>query len=95
MDLRSRIPNISFGLHITISKPLFVTSNIAEFHVNLCFRFIVFCAFLSNILTIANPEISSTNGASIFINFCSFGFKIVCYFAKKGINLFKKLKHDS
>ena len=51
--------------------------------------------FLSNILTITNPEISSTNGTSIFISFCSFGFKTICSFARKGINLFKKLEHDS
>ena len=62
MELKSKIPNISFGLSITVSKPLFVTSNITKFHVNLSFSIIVFCAFLSNILTITNPEISSTNG---------------------------------
>ena len=83
------------GSNITISKPPFVTSNIANFHVNLSFNIIVFCTFLSNILTIANPEISPTNGASIFINFCSFGFSTIFSFAKKGIDLFKKLKHDS
>ena len=37
---------------------------------------IVHCVRLSNIFTIAIPEISSINGASILINFCSFGFKI-------------------
>ena len=86
MDLRSRIPNISFGSNITISNPLFVTSNITKFHVNLSFNIIVFCAFLSNILTIANPEISSTNGASIFINFCSFGFSTVLLQRKVSIH---------
>ena len=74
----------SFGSNFTVSLQLFVTSNIAKFHVNLSISISVFCTFLSNILTITNPEISSTNGASIFINFCSF--------AKNGINLFKKLK---
>ena len=43
----------------------------------------------------ANPEISSTNGASIFINFSSFDFRTVFSLGKKGINLFKKLKCDS
>ena len=43
----------------------------------------------------ANPEISSTNGASIFINFCSFSFKTIYFLGKKGINLFKRLKHDT
>ena len=89
MDLRSRIPNMSFRLNITISKPLFITSSIAKFHANLSFSIIVFCAFLSNILAIANPEIDSTNDASIFINFCSFSFSTICSFAKKGIDLFK------
>ena len=69
-------------------------SNI-KFHVNLSFSIIVFCAFLSNILTVANPEILPTNGASIIINICSFCFKTICSFAKIGINIFKKLKHYS
>ena len=43
----------------------------------------------------ASSEISSTNIASTFINFCSFGFNIICSFGKNGINLFKKLKLDS
>ena len=73
---------------------LFVTSNTAKFHVNLSFSIIVFCTFLSNILAITNLEISSTNGAPIFINICSFGYSTICSFARKGIDLFKKLKHD-
>ena len=51
---------MSFGLNVTTSKPVFVTSNIAKFWVNLSFSIIVFCAFLSNTLNIAKPEISST-----------------------------------
>ena len=35
------------------------------------------------------------NGASILINFCSFGFRIICSLGKNGIDLFKKLKVDS
>ena len=58
-----------------VSKELLVTSNVAKFDTNLSFNIIVFSAFLSNILTIANPEISSTKGASIFISLCSSGFK--------------------
>ena len=46
-------------------------------------------------MTIANPEVSSMKGASIFINFCYFGFKTICSLEKKGIDLFRKLKHDS
>ena len=34
-------------------------------------------------------------GASIFINCCSFGFKIICSLGKNAINQFRKLKHDS
>ena len=95
MDLRSRIPIISFGSNITVSKPLFVTFSIAKSHVNFGLNIIVFHAFLSNTLIIANPKISSTGGTSTFINFCSFGFKTICSFGKNGISLFKKLKHDS
>ena len=61
----------------------------------LSFNIIVFCAFHLNILMMANCEFSSINGASIFINFCSFGFKTICSLGKKSIDLFKKLKHDS
>ena len=57
MDPRSRIPIISFGSNITVSKPLFVTLDIAKFHENFSFNIIVFCAFISNTLIIANPEI--------------------------------------
>ena len=95
MDVRSKMPNRSLGLNASLSTPLFITSNIAKFHVNLSFSIIVFCAFLSYILTIVNPEISSTYGASIFINFYSFCFDTICSFTRKGINLFRKLEHDS
>ena len=43
----------------------------------------------------ANPEVSSMNGASTFINICSFAFKTICSLGKNGIDMFKKLKHDS
>ena len=92
MDLRSRMPDMFFRLNTTVFKPLFATSNMTKFHVNLNVSIIVFCTLLSHILTI---NISSTNGTSIFINFHSFGFNIICSFAKRGIDLFKKLKHDS
>ena len=35
------------------------------------------------------------NGASTFINFHSFGSKTICSLGKNGIDVFKKLKHDS
>ena len=68
-------PNVSFGSNITVSKELFVTSKVVKFHTNLSFSIIVFCAFLSNILTIVNPEILSMKDAPIFSNICSFGSK--------------------
>ena len=43
----------------------------------------------------ANPEISSINGASTFISLCSFGFNIMHSFGMNGTDLFKKLKQDS
>ena len=42
----------------------------------------------------ANPDILSMNGVSIFINFCSLGFNTMCSFGKNGIDLFKKLKQQ-
>ena len=43
----------------------------------------------------ANPDISSINGASTFINFCSLGLNTMCSYGKNGIGLFKKLKQHS
>ena len=43
----------------------------------------------------ANPVISSINGAVIFNNFCSLGFNTIHSFGKNGIYLFKKLKQQS
>ena len=51
--------------------------------------------FLSSTLIIANPDISSMNGASTFINLCSFGFNTMHSFGKIGKDLFKKLKQQS
>ena len=50
---------------------------------------------LSNIFTIANPDISSTNEALTFINFCSLGFKIILCSGSIGTDLFKNLKQQS
>ena len=95
MDLESDIPCISFISKITVSNPLLVISRIAKFCVNYNFNIIVFCVFLSSTLIMADPEISFTNGASIFTNFCSFGFNIICSLGKNGMDMFKKLKLDS
>ena len=78
-----------------VSKPLLVICNIVEFHMNFNLSIIVLCVFLSSTLIIANPDISSINGASTFINFCPFGFITMCSFGKIGIDLFKKLKQQS
>ena len=43
----------------------------------------------------ANPNISSMNGASTFINFCSLDFNMMCSLGKNGIDLLKKLKQQS
>ena len=52
------------------------------------------CSYLVTLI-IANPHISSINGASTFINFCSSGFNTICSFEKIGKDLFKKLKEQS
>ena len=70
-------------------------SSVAKFHANFSFSIIVFCKFLSNILIMANPDMSSINDASTFINLYSLGFNTVCSFGKNGIYLFKKLKQQS
>ena len=73
---------------------IFVTSSIAILHVICNLSIIVFYAFLSNILIIDNPDISSSNGVSTFSNFWFFGFKTICPLGKKGSDLFRKVKHD-
>ena len=74
-DLRSNIHITSFGCNVTISELLFIISSITKFCVN--FNTIVLSISLSTIFTIAKPEISSINRASILTNFCSFGFRII------------------
>ena len=70
-------------------------SNIALLQINFNFNIIgIFCP-LSILLTIAIPEISSTNGVSIGINFFSPAFTITCSLGNMGMDLLKNLKHDS
>ena len=78
-----------------VSVSLFTIFNTAVFHVNFSFINNVLWVPLSNILTIANPEILSVNGAFTFINFCSLGFKITRSSGKMGKDLFKNLKKQS
>ena len=70
-------------------------SNDAQFFTNFSFNTTVHCSLLSNIFTMARPEISSTNSASIFMKFLSFGFNTTCSFEKNGIDLFRNLKDES
>ena len=63
-----------------VSQPLLVVSNIAEFHMNSSLSIIVLCVVLSSTFIIANPDISSLNGASTFISFGSFGFCTIQFF---------------
>ena len=89
------IPIISSGLNIIVSITLFVWSSMALLCVNFSFNKRVLWVPLSNILTMANPEISSINGAFTFINFCSLGFKIVQFSGNMGTDLFQNLKQQS
>ena len=59
------------------------------------FIIIVLCMILSSILTIVSPDILSINGASTFINFCTYGLNTMCSLGKKCRDLFKKLKQQS
>ena len=86
------IPNTFFGSNIIVSKPLLVISSAAKFHVSFNFNIIMLCVVLSSILKIACPDISSINGTSTFINFCSLGFNTIHSLGKIGSDLLKKLK---
>ena len=59
------------------------------------FNIIIVWVDLSNSFIMAKPEISSKNGAPIFISLCSFGFNTVSSSGNTGIDLFKKLKQHS
>ena len=78
-----------------VSKPLFVMSNVAKFHMNFNLSILVLYLFLSSTLIIANHEISSMNHASTFINLHSFGFNTIHSFGKMGMDLLKKSKQQS
>ena len=77
-----------------VSRPLLVIFSVAEFHMNFNFNIIVLCVVLPSILIIANPDISSLNGASTLIIFCSFGFSNMHSFGKIGKDLVIKLKQQ-
>ena len=67
-----------------VSKPILVISNVAEFHTNFNLSIIVLCVFLSSTISTANNDISPMNGASTFINLCSFNFNTMHSFWKNG-----------
>ena len=60
-----------------VSVPLFTISSTAMLHANFGFISNVLWVSLSNIFTMAKPDISSINEAFTFINLCSLGFKIM------------------
>ena len=80
---------------MTVSKLLFVMYSVARVCVNFNLNIIVSCAFLSDTLIMASPDISTINGASTFISFCSFGFNTMHSLGKIGADLLKKLNQQS
>ena len=89
------MPNICYGSNITVSCMLLVTSSDAQFLVNFNLNTTVHCSMLSSIFTIGRPEISSTNSASVYMNFLSFGLTTTCSFENNGKDLFKNLNEES
>ena len=81
--------------NITASSVLFVTFSDAQCLVNFSFNTTVHCSLLSNIFTIASPDIAPINGASVFINFFSVALGISYSFEKNGMDLFRNLKDES
>ena len=87
---------MSSGLNIIVSVLLFTISSTATLSVNFSFINRVFIWVPpSNIFTMANSNISSINGTSTFINFCSLGFLIMQSTGKMGEDLFKNLRQQS
>ena len=87
--------NICFGLNITVSCVLFVTSNGAQFLTNFNFNTTVHSSLVSNILLWQGLKSHLPNGTSIFINLLSLGFTTTCSFEKNGNDLFKNLNEES
>ena len=61
------------------------------------FNFIMFvvCSFMSKIFTMAIPDSSLMKGASMMTIFCDAGAISTVDTGKKGIDLLRKLKHES
>ena len=60
----------------------YIFYNVAEFCMNFKLSIIVLCVVLSSTIIMANPDISSINGASTLIDFCTFGFNTIHSFGK-------------
>ena len=73
---------------------LLVIFRVDLFLINFNFIMLVMCSFMSNALTIAIPDNSSTNGASITTIFCTSG-KFSVFLGKKGRDQFRKLRQES
>ena len=55
----------------------------------------VVCSFMSKIFTMAIPDSSSMKGASMMTIFCDVGMISTVVTGKNGIDLLRKLKHES
>ena len=82
----------SLGTNITVSCLLLVMFSVTLFLMNFNCSMSVTCSHLSNIFTMAIPEISSTKRASTVMYFYSFGLSIICSLNKNGTDMFRKLK---
>ena len=91
----STIPIISSSLRIMVSFPAFFMSKTTLLCVNFNFINRVLQVPPSIILIIANPEISSINGALTFTSFCSSGFNIISFSGYIGTDLFKNSNQQS
>ena len=89
------IPIISVLPKVTVSHVLFVTFKAALFLMNFNFIMFVVCSLMSKIFTMPIPDNSSTKGASIITVFCVFGTISTVVTGKNGIDLLRKLKHES
>ena len=89
------IPIISVLPKVTVSHVLFVTFKAALFLMNFNFIMFVVCSLMSKIFTMAIPDNSSTKVASIITIFCVFGAISTVVTGKNGIDLLRKLKHES
>ena len=89
------MPIISVHPKVTISSVLLVIFKTALFPMNFNFIMFVVCSFMSKIFTMAIPYNSSMKGASTMTILCVFGAISTVVTGKNGIDLLRKLKHES